>query len=428
MEVKVNKKTSGIVELEIEISAEETQPYLEKAARRLAGEINFEGFREGKAPFEVVKKRVGEVELLGEALDLMVPEKLQETITKEKLDIAGQPKVEILKMAPENPVSFKATFELMPEVKLGDLTQIKLEREKVEIKDEKVEQVLEDIRKMRAKELAVTRAAKLGDKLTVDIDMSIGGVALEGGQGRDTVLILGESYLVPGLDEELVGVAPQGVKNFSLPYPEDYYDKKLAGKKVDFKVSVKNIMEVILPELNDEFVKGLGNFENIESLKNKIKENLDLEEKEKAEQKLEGKIFEELVKNTEFTEIPKALVERELERMVRELEAGVANEGMKFEDYLIQLKKSEEDLKKDFASGADRRIKVALALRELIKREKIEVAPEEVEKEIQSMLKNCGTDEKLKKQVDSKDYRLYMEDVILNRKAMEWLKLTMVKV
>ncbi len=427
MEVKVTKTPKSEVALEIEISAEETRPYLEKAARQLAKEIKFEGFREGKAPFDVVRQKVGDQDLLKEALELLIPEKLHQAIVDNKLEIAAQPKVDILKLATGNPVVFKAVCAIMPEVALGDYAKVEIKREKAVVAPEKAEQVLMDIRKMRATEVAVTREAQKSDKLVVDIDMNIDKVPLDGGQGRNTVLILGEDHLLPGLDEQLVGLKPEAEKEFTLPYPADHYDKKLAGKKVDFKVAVKSVFEIKLPELNDEFVKNLGGFKNVDKLKDKIKENLELEAAEKLERKLETKVFDTVVEKTSFGPIPHGLIERELDKMLRELADAVGGQGMKFEDYLIQLKKSQEDLKEEFAKPAEKRIKISLALRELIKEKELKVGEKEIDDEVEELLKNCRDDEETKKRVQSKDYRLYIEDVLLNRKAVDELKKLMVK-
>jgi len=427
MQVNLTKLPASEVTLEIEVSTEEVQPFLVKAANRLAKEIKIEGFREGKAPFEIIRQKVGDLELLKEALDIFIPEKLRQAIIDNNLEIAEQPKIEILKMAPGNPVTFKASFAVMPAVTLGDYTQVKITRETPKIKPEKTEQILQDLRKMRAKELAVVRPSKIGDKLIVDIDMSVAGVPMEGGQGRDTAVVLGESYLLPGLDEQLVGLNPAAVKTFTLPYPKDHYDKKLAGQDVEFKVTVKTILEVILPELNDEFVKGLGQFKDVDELKAKIKENLELEEKDKLEHKLENEIFDALAEKTTYETIPPALIKHETEKMLRELEASVNGEKLDFDTYLAQIKKTVEDLRNDFAKPAEKRVKIALALRELVRQEKIEAKDEEIDKEISDLLKTCPNDEKIRQQINSNDYRLYTEDMILNRKALEWLKQAMVK-
>lgn len=428
MQVTVNKLPQSEVSLEIEVSVEEIQPFLIKAANKISQDIKIEGFREGKAPFELIRQKIGDLELLKEALDYLIPEKLRQAIIDNDLEIAEQPKIEIFKMAPGNPASFKATFAVMPEVTLGDYSQVQITRETPKIKSEKSEQILQDLRKMRATESAVIRPVQKGDKLIVDIDMSVAGVPMEGGQGRDTAIMLGESYFLPGLDEQLLGLNPQEVKTFTLPYPKDHYDKKLAGQDVEFKVTVKNVLEVVLPELNEDFVKKLGQFGSVEELKTKINENLEIEEKDRLERKLENEIFDALVEKTTFETIPQALIDHEVSKMLRELEANINGEGMEFDTYLSQIKKTVEDLKTEFIKPAEKRVKIALALRELVRQEKIEATKEELDKEIDDLLKTCPPeDDKIRQQITSKDYRLYIEDIILNRKALDWLKKAMVK-
>jgi len=409
-------------ELTIELSVEEVQPYLEKAARKISQSLKIPGFRKGRAPYDIVKQRVGEAEILKEAVELIVPENCFKAVGEKNLEIVAQPKVDILKMAPGNPFVFKATLALLPKVKIGDYKKIKIKRPKIEIKDEQVEKVLDDLRKMRAKETLVKREAKKGDRVIIDIDMFLNKVPLEGGQSKGATIILGDSYFIPELDKKILGMKEGETREFNLQYKDDFYDKKIAGKLVGFKVKLNSVYQIELPELNDEFAKNLGHFKDLSNLKEQIKNNLETEEKMKNEQRLELEMLEKIVSITEFDEIPDALIEKEVEKMVFELKDSVERQGLKYIDYLTQLKKSEQDLRKDFTQPAKKRVKTALIIREIGLQEKVNASEEEIEQEINNILRMYPNNEEMKKQVATPNYRIYLNNLIINKKTIDLLK------
>jgi len=422
MKTEFKKLPKNLAELTIELSVEEIQPYLKKAAKKISQSLEIPGFRKGKVPYEVVKQRVGEGEILKEAIEFIVPESCFKVIKEENLEIVAQPKVDILKLAPGNPLVFKATLALLPKVKVGDYKKIRIKRPKVKIEKKQVEKVLDDLRKMRAKETLVKREAREGDKVIVDIDMFLDKVPVEGGQSRGTTIILGDSYFIPGLDKKLLGMKEGENREFSLRYRDDFYDKKLAGNLVDFKVKLNSVYQIDLPELNDEFARSLGRFKDLNNLREQIKENLELEERTENERKLELEMLEKIVEISEFDEIPDALIEREIEKMLLELKEGVESQGLKYADYLTQLKKTEEELKKEFIRPAEKRVKTALVIREIGMQNKIRASEEEIEQEINNILKIYPSNENIKKQVVTQSYRNYLNNLIINRKTIELLK------
>ncbi|MFA7662784.1 MAG: trigger factor, partial [Patescibacteria group bacterium] len=281
---------------------------------------------------------------------------------------------------------------------------------------------IDDIRKMRSKETLVTRPAKMGDKVLIDIEMFINKVLLEGGQSKGTIIILGDSYFIPGLDEQIVGLKEGEEKEFTLPYPDEYYDKKLAGKKVDFKIKVTGVYQMDLPELDETFIAGLGNFKTIEDLKNKIRENLEAEETQKNEYEIENEVLSKLIECCEFENIPHSLIESETDRMLDELQQNIEGQGIQFDDYLLQLKKSPEDIKKDFEDKAKKRTQVSLAIRQICLDEKIQATEADIEAEIEKILKMYPDNENVKQQVENQNYRLRIGDIVANQKTVEHIK------
>src|SRR3989338_9144380 len=193
------------VELRVELSAEELKPYLEKTARRISQEVSIPGFRRGRVPYDVLKRHVGEGTIYEETFQMVVEQTYPETLDKEKLEVVGQPQVDVEKIAPGNPLIYKAVVNVMPTVSLGEYKTLKARRKQVAAGDQELDKSLAQLRQMRAKETLVTRAAKKGDRVVVDFTISLDKVAIEGGQAKKHSIILGEGQYIPGMEEAIIG-------------------------------------------------------------------------------------------------------------------------------------------------------------------------------------------------------------------------------
>lgn len=422
MQVKVLKNEKSQVELEITVSAKEIKPSLEKATKNISKDVKIAGFRQGNVPYDVLKQKVGEDAIWQEAVESVIPIKMLEAVKQEKFEIAEQPQVEIIKSAHNNDLIFKAKFSVIPQVTIGDYKKIKIKAKAVKVTTKKIDKTIDDIRKMRAKETLVTREAKMKDKVLVDIDMMINKVLIEGGQSKGAIIVLGDSYFVPGLDEKLVGMKTDEEKEFTLPYPDTYYDKKLAGKKVEFKVKINSIYQMDLPELDQEFLSGLGNFKTVEDLKTQVEKNLEAEESQKAEHELENELLTKVVECSKFDEIPAGLIEAETGRMLTELKQNIEGQGIKFEDYILQMKKSEDEIRKGFQDQAKKRTQVSLALRQISIDEKITAEEKDIDAEADKIIAMYPDNKEVKDQVNSSTYRLKLGDIIVNQKTVQHLK------
>lgn len=424
MTAEVKHLDKSEVELIIEVSPEEAQPHLIRVAEKLAKEIKVEGFRPGKAPYNIIKQKLGEEAILQEALDDIISQTYFEALKENKIVSVGQPKIDIQKMAPNNPLVYKATVAVLPKVKIGDYKTIKLKREQINIKDEQVDKVIEDVRKMRAKESTVDRPAQTGDKVNIDFDVYQDKVPIEHGAQKNYSLVIGENKFIPGFEDKIIGMKAGAEKAFELKFPDKYFQEKLAGKTAEFKVKCHQVMAVELPELTDEFIKDLsGNkFDSVVKLKENIKTNLEQEEKNKQEQRLEIEMLDKLVELSEFEVIPDMLIENESHKMLHELQDGIDQQGMKFEDYLVSIKKTEQQLEEEFKPQAEKRVKTAIITREIFNQEEFEVRPDEVEAEIELILKNYPNNQEFRKQLESETYKDYLKNVLGNRKVIEFLK------
>jgi len=410
------------VELTVELSSEEMKPYVKLGAEKLSREIKIDGFRPGKAPYEVLKAKIGETAILEEAARIAINKTIDKAI-KEKIDgqPVGQPQVSITKLAPGNPMEYKVVLAMLPEIKTGDYKNAKIKIEAEEVKEEEVEKIIEYLRESRAREAAVDAPAKKGDKVVVDIEMFLDNVPVEGAQGKGVAIIIGKDFIIPGFDKNLIGAKKGDARDFAIVYPKDHHMANLAGKTVDHKVKIMEVYERELPAPDDDFAAGFG-FKKFAEMKESVKKNLEQEKKQKAEQKAEIEMLDKIVKDSRFGDIPDILIDNETRAMIGELEHSVSEQGGNFDDYLTSIKKTREQLVLDMLPEAVKRVKSALVIREIAAREKIEVSDEEVEKKLKELLKRYQGYEKVEARVKEPGYKEYLRNVLANRKVIEKLK------
>lgn len=421
--MRVDKKELPKSELEftVEIPWEEMQNHVEVASRRISKDVKISGFRPGKVPYDVLKQRLGEAVIMEEAANITVRAVMPGILEEEKRDVIAAPKIEVTKIAANNPFMFKAVVPLLPELKLGDYKNLKAKKKPIEVTDQDVNKILADLQRRRAKEKLVNREAKKGDKVEFNLDIYLDKVPIEGGQGKKTQLILGSGEFMPGFEDQVVGMRKDEEKEFTLHFPKKYYQKNLAGRPGEFKVKLLSVFERELPELNDEFAKSLGKFNNLEELKKNLTENIGHEKGEKEKQRFELELIEEVVKKSEFAEFSDTVIGVETDKMMSELKADVVQMGMKYEDYLKQLKKTEEELKKELAPQAERRIKAALVTRKVAGAEKITVDDKTLDAEIQKSLAMYQDNEEIKNQLNSPSYKSYLRNMLTSRQVFEFL-------
>lgn len=422
------------LELTFELTPEELQPYLTKATEEISQTKKIAGFRPGKAPYNLVVQAVGEMTIYQTAANLAVAETYYDAIEKENLETIDQPTIEILKLAPNNPFIYKATVSLLPKATPCDYYKIKIDKlPEIKVGEKELEKTLEDLKKLRAKETLADKPAEKGDKVEMDFDAFMDNVPLEGGSAKKHRLAIGEGQMIPGFEDNLIGLKANETKEFELSFPEKYHQKNLAGKKATFKIKLLGVFKVEFPEINDEFAKGVW-LKDLENLRKNIETNIKRERELAAIQKQELEIIEKLLEKSKFEELPDAMVNQETHKMVHELEENVARQGHNFADYLNHMKKTEADLKLDFVPEAIKRVQTALLMRVIADQEKIEVSDEEIKTEIEKTLASYklnpadNTDvAELEKNLRSENAQHYFRNFLTNRKTMARLKEIIIK-
>jgi len=422
--MKIEKKDLGKsqFELAVEMTYDELKPFYEQGAKNVSREVKIDGFRPGNVPIDILRQKIGDMTILEEAANLAIHKNIDQ-ILKDNIErqIVGQPKVEITKLAPGNPLEFKIIVAVLPEIKLGEYKDLKIKKKEVKVEDEEINKILNDLREMRIKEILSDEEVKDGDKVLVDLAMFLDKVPVEGGQGKDAAIVVGKDYIVPGFDKKIIGAKKGDVREFELPYPADFHMKNLAGKMVDFRVTIKEVYKRELPALDDDFASAFG-LKKFEDFKNNVKKSVVDQKDKEAEQVLEKEILGKILEKTRINDLPEMLIEHESHNMVHELEHTIAEQGGKFEDYLASIKKTHDQLMLDLLPEAVKRVKASLLIREIAERENIKVEEEEVEKHVAEMKKHYHDNQEVLKKLHSPEYLNYVYNVFASKKVVNKLK------
>ncbi|MDI6777806.1 MAG: trigger factor [Patescibacteria group bacterium] len=420
----IRKLPKSQLEIKISVPASEVEKFLDMAAEELGKDLKIAGFRPGKAPRKIVEQKIGSEKVLAHAAQIAIKKSFVDSIVKNKIESVGEPQITITKIAPGNDLEYKAVVAVMPKITLGNYRKLvrSVAKAKVdEIKPEEIQKELEILRKSRAKLITVSREAKKGDHAEIDFDVLVGGKEIAGGKSQNHPLTIGESYFIPGFEENLVGMKEKEEKEFDLDFPKDYHKKELAGKQARFKVKMNLVQKKELPALNDEFAKSLGNFESLEKLRGNIKGGLEMERKKKNETKWQNEVIEKITRECAL-EIPDVLVFAELDKMIAEFEQNISGMGMSLDQYLENIKKTRGEIRKDWTESAEKRIKATLALQEIAWLENISPESKEIEEQINKTLAYFKSQGDMKKNVDMEKLYNYAKSVLTNEKVFNFLE------
>ncbi len=418
MNLKSSKKVDvNRYELEVEISAEDFNKELSSIYQRNIKKIVVPGFRKGKAPKAFVEKYYGENVFFEDALNNLYPDAIEKAVEEAKLDIVEDKiDLEVEKMSKEDGVVFKAKITVMPEVEIGNYKGIEVSKKEVKVEDEDVEKELKSVQERNGRLVTVSdRAAQLGDSVVIDFEGFMDGKAFEGGKGDNFTLELGKKQFIEGFEDQIVGHNAGEEFEINVKFPEDYHAKNYAGKDATFKIKLHEIKMHELPELDDEFVKDVSEFDTLDEYKKDIKAKL-LERKEKqAKDEKEGEMIEKLISLVK-AEIPEALIKNKLRDLVRDFDYRMQSQGLKLADYLKYTGSKIEDLENNFRPQAESQVKLQLALKKIAEIENLIPTEEDIEKEYNKISEFYKMElDKVKNIVPVKD----VEKDILSNKALE---------
>jgi len=408
-EIKEISKTKKKVEIEVE--AKDFDNYYNQALLEIAKEVELPGFRKGKAPQNLVEEKVKPELITSEAAEKAIRDNWMNFLKESKEEVISQPQVEIIKIAKGNNFVFSAEFEILPLIKLPDIKKIEIKKEEIKVEDKEVEDSLKWIQQSRATFVEKDSEAQKDDLA----EFSFSCLSIENDPLKQDRIVLGKGHYIEGLEEAVMGMKKEEEKEFETPDPRD------KSKKVTIKIKLDSLKKMDLPEVTDEWVKGLGKFNSIDELKEDIKKGI-TEEKEIADnQRRREEAIKGLLTGEKF-EVPQILVKREIDFMMNNIKERVPQElKISFEEYLKQIKKTEEEVEKELGKSAEEKVKGFLVLHQLIKDEKIEASEEEINQKIEEMLNSYPNKEEIRKTMDKEKVSLYLEDEIKREKAFKLL-------
>lgn len=375
MKTKVKKLSDARTEITVTLDAKDLKVASEKALEKLAKEVNVTGFRKGKVPMEVAKKFIPENDLNAEAADIAVRTTILAAFTDNSKQPLVVPRANITKYVPGEVLEYTATADILPEVKLGDYKKLGVKKPETKITEKDIEGVLKNLASSFAEKKVTKRAAKLTDEVVIDFVGKKDGKAFEGGSAKDYKLALGSKTFIPGFEDGIVGHEPGDKFELELTFPKDYGMKDLAGAKTVFEVLLKQVNEVVEPEIDDELAKKCGPFKDLAALKADIKKNLEMQAEHQNLEKYKNELVEALVKKSTVA-APEILIDDQMHALRDDVTRNAASMGMPFEKYLERAGETLESWEKQARKVAEQRVKGSLVLQNLAITEKITVPDE----------------------------------------------------
>ncbi|MCC8090283.1 MAG: trigger factor [Oscillospiraceae bacterium] len=398
MDTKNIERKDGKVSFQVVIDAETFEAAVNKAYLRSKKSITVPGFRRGKAPRMVIEGMYGKDVFYEDAVDSMALEAYQTALAETGDRTVGDPAITDYHVAEDKTLTIAFEAALYPEVTLGEYKGLEAYCESKEVTEDALADEVEKIRKRNARIITVDRPAQDGDTLIIDFDGYQGGVAFEGGKAENQSLTLGSGMFVPGFEEQLVGAQAGDEREVNVTFPEDYAPE-LAGKDAVFKVTVHEVQETQLPELDDEFAKDVSEFDTLEEYKASIRQELETKKKEEAEGKFRSALLQKAVENM-MADIPTVMFDRRVNDVIEDYARNCAKQGYSLEQYFQMLGISEQAFRGYIRPKAESDVRTELLLEAVAEAEQFEIKPEDVQKEYETAAERYDMDvEKLKEGV-----------------------------
>ena len=419
MKVSQGEQAQSQIVLNIEVEPPELEEHLDIVYRRAVQRVNIPGFRKGKAPRSVVERQLGRDAMVEDALETLLPQLTSKAIKEQSLDVVATPQVKVTQY---EPLTIEATVAVRPSVELGDYYQYRLEPEVAEATPEAIEEIVESLRRDAGTLEPVDRPVEMEDMVTMQVKGQVDENAIIEDDSVDYILSAGSTNPMPGFAEHLVGINRDELREFALLFPEDYPQEDLAGKECNFTVTVHEVKERKLPDLDDEFAGSLNiEVETVAALRDKLQEDMLKHNQTIADQHYQELAVQALVDGAQV-ELPPLMVDHEVEHILSEQADAMQRQQVKMEDYLSTVGKSVEQLQEELRPAAIERITSSLVLSALREKEGIEVTPEEIEEELNSMSEASPTEgESLRQILDTENGRTSISSILLNRKTLERL-------
>jgi len=394
MDYKIEKLKKSMVKITVTVEDKDIVKHEAKVLSDISKEVKVNGFRKGKVPKAVLLEKVGEDYFKMRMQDMAIQMTYMEAVMLEKLDVVSRPNVKVEK---EEPFTYTAEVAIMPKVEVKDYKSIKVKKEEVKISKKDIEKVKDDMKKHGVEYAETDKVAKMGDKVEVDFEgFDKDGKSIPQTKSVNHPVVLGDKLLIPGFEEEIVGLKAGDTKEFDIKFPKDYHSEEFKNKKLTFKVKVNKVLEAAQPEINTEFIKKMtGKDQSVEEFEKEIEKNLKDHKQTEADRKAEDEYIEKMLKKIKV-ELPDALIIEETENIYNEMKDSVVNRGHDWGEFLKKADTTDQKLKEKYKEEAEKRLKVRLGLRSIIEQEKIQILDETAKAELDQMTLYYGKPEKEK--------------------------------
>ncbi|HZJ57111.1 MAG TPA: trigger factor [Clostridia bacterium] len=404
MKANVERLENSKVKLEIEVDAKQFDEAMQKSYLKNRGRISIPGFRKGKAPRQIIERYYGEGIFYEDALAETLPTIYDEAVEEHELFPVDQPDFDVVQIGDGQDLIFTAEVAVKPEVVLGQYKGIEINKVEYNVTDQDIDDQLERSREQNARWITVEdRSVEEGDRITLDYKGYVDGEAFEGGTAENQTLEIGSGQFIPGFEEQLVGMDAGSEGEVKVTFPEEYHSEDLKGKDAIFEVKVHEIKEKELPELDDEFIKDISEFDTVEEYRADLKERMDEDAARRGKSEMENLLLRKIVENME-ADVPEVMIEREIDTSIREMDTRMRYQGMDLNSYLGMIGSSMDNFRSDMSDEANHRVRLQLALEQINKEEAIEATDEDVEKEYNTIAEEYKLDlDEVKKRYEGQE-------------------------
>ncbi|MFQ7123852.1 MAG: trigger factor [Eisenbergiella sp.] len=420
MSLQVEKLEKNMAKLTIEVSADEFSKAVEEAYQKNRGKISVPGFRKGKVPKKMIEQMYGKAVFYEDAANALIPGAYEKALEECEETIVSSPKIDVTQIEEGKAFIFTAEVALKPEVTLGTYKGVEVDKIEISVTDEEVEADLKQQQENNSRVVTVERPVADGDIAVIDYEGFADGVAFEGGKGTNYNLTIGSHSFIDNFEEQLIGKNAGEECEVNVTFPEEYHAKELAGKPVVFKVTVKEVKEKQLPELNDEFAGEVSEFETLDAYKEDIRKKLTEKKEAEAKNEKEDAVITAVIENAQM-EIPEAMVETQQRQIVDEFAQRLQMQGLSMEQYFQFTGLSYQHMLEQVKPQAERKIKSRLVLEAVVAAENIVATEEDYEEEIKRMAEGYRMEaDKIKELMGEQGKKQIMEDLAV-RKAAEFV-------
>ena len=411
-----NLEEKNMVKLVIESTAEEFEAGLNTAYNKSKSKINVPGFRKGKAPRKIIEQLYGQEVFFEDAANAIIPDAYAKACIESELDIVSQPKISVTQLEKGKPFVFEAEVAVRPEVELGNYKGVEVSKVDTEATDADVEEEIKKVAEQNSRTITVEdRAVKDGDMTVIDFEGFIDGEAFEGGKGENYPLTIGSHSFIDNFEDQIIGMNIGDEKEINVTFPEDYHAEELKGKPATFKVSVKEIKEKQLPDIDDDFAQDVSDFDTLDEYKADLKKKIAERKEAEAKKQKETEAIEKIVADSKM-DIPQAMIDTQVTRLAEDFAQRLQQQGLSLETYFKYTGLTAEKILDDMKPEAVKRIQNSLVLEAVAKAENIQVSDDEFNSELSKMAEMYKMEvDKIKEFMGESEEKQMRDDIAIQK-------------